>query len=253
MNSFAIRPPGWETGMGSWAFHANGDRKVGCQKPSATLSRSSAAATMRIIDIRDDYAGRLRVECARFIAALVCGGAAPAKLLETPSFGGIFEQEEREDTESESCDVCPVLPPLPPFSPVQSKRALTEHAVAARAGAAPPQTKAAINRTHSITLALSAILHTPTTAGIGALLAALAPRSCGARYREIFRPASVWLTLMSPAMEMRPRMAWMTRMKRARGLSFAANPSRVVRGLSSSSNSPTPFFSQYPPSTCYSL
>ena len=38
---------------------------------------------MRIIDFCAGFAGRLRVECVRLVAALVCGGAALADLLVT--------------------------------------------------------------------------------------------------------------------------------------------------------------------------
>jgi len=43
---------------------------------------------MKTIDFYEDLAGRLRVECVRFIAALVCGGAALVKLRATSSVGG---------------------------------------------------------------------------------------------------------------------------------------------------------------------
>jgi len=81
-----------------------------------------AMAGLRITDFSEDFAVSLRVECVRFIAALVCGGAALAEL--------------RAPCLSDTTNLTP------------------------NARVAPRHTKAAINRAHSITLALSAMLHT---------------------------------------------------------------------------------------------
>jgi len=97
----------------------------------------------------------VRATCRRFGLRRSRAGRVACDVLLWP----IFEQEEREETES-NYDVSPLLPPFPP---VQTKGPQAGNALAAWAGAAPPQTKAATSRTHSITLALSAITHTRAT------------------------------------------------------------------------------------------